>query len=153
MRFLPLGIDVRGRRCVVVGGGAVGTRKSLTLREAGARVTVISPAVSRGLAREIAAGRIRWVDEPFAERHLDGAHLVVMATDDRALNAAGAGIAARVGALVCDASSARRSTAIFGALLKDEGVTIATFSDGKNPSAARRKRDQIQRLLDEGKDP
>jgi siroheme synthase-like protein len=151
MRFLPVGLDVRGRSCVVVGGGAVGARKARSLARAGARVTVVSPVVNRDLARDIAADRVLWVREPFAERHLEGAWLVVMATDDGAVNAAGVEIAARGHALACDASSALRSTVVFGAHLEDEGVTIATFTGGRSPAKAKKKRDEIARLLEETK--
>ena len=43
LRFLPVGLNVRGRRCVVVGGGNVGTRKVGNLARAGADVTVVAP--------------------------------------------------------------------------------------------------------------
>ncbi len=46
LRFLPVGLDVRGQRCLVVGGGGVGTRKALTLARVGADVTVIAPALT-----------------------------------------------------------------------------------------------------------
>ena len=42
----PLFMDVTGRRCVVVGGGGVASRKARGLAESGARVTVISPEVT-----------------------------------------------------------------------------------------------------------
>lgn len=147
MRFLPVGLDVHARSCLVVGGGDVGTRKALTLTRAGAVVTVVSPTVTGELAAQIEAGRLRWVKGSFAEEHLDGAFLVVAATDDEALNAAIARAAARSGALVCDASSAERSQVIFGALLAGDGVTIAVFTDGRDPARARRTRDQIAELL------
>ncbi len=147
MRFLPLAVDVRTRRCVVVGGGSVGARKAKSLLRAGADVTVVSPEVNKELARKAEAGALRWVEEHFAPQHVAGAFLVVMATDDDALNAAGARLGAEAGALVCDASSARRSSVIFGALLEDEGVTVATFSDGHSPTRSKRKRDEIAAFL------
>lgn len=147
MRFLPFGIDVKQMSCTVVGGGAVGTRKALTLLRTGADVTVVSPAVSKDLVREIEAGRVRWVRERFAPKHLAGARLVVMATRDGRLNARGVRLAARRGALACDASSARRSRIIFGALLEHHGTTIAAFTDGRDPGRARRTRDEIEALL------
>lgn len=153
MRFLPLAIDVHTRRCVVVGGGAIGARKAKSLLRAGADVTVVAPEVTRELAREADAGALRWVEERFSPEHVAGAFLVVMATDDEALNAAGARLGDAAGALVCDASSALRSSAIFGALLEDGGVTVATFTDGKNPTRSRRKRDEIAGLLAKGKVP
>ena len=143
LRFLPIGLDVRGRSCLVVGGGDVGTRKALTLARAGANVTVVSPAVTPELAEQIEAGRAKWVHEPYREEHLGGAFLVVAATDDGALNAAVVRLASEHGALVCDASSGERSQVIFGALLEAEDATIAVFTGGRDPARARRTRDQI----------
>lgn len=147
MRFFPLAIDVSTRRCVVVGGGSIGARKAKSLVQAGADVTVVAPSATREVVRMAERGSLRWADEHFAPEHVAGAFLVVMATDDDALNAAGARLGAEAGALVCDASSSRRSSAIFGALLEDEGVTVATFSDGRSPARSKRKRDEIARLL------
>ncbi|MFH1921557.1 MAG: bifunctional precorrin-2 dehydrogenase/sirohydrochlorin ferrochelatase [Planctomycetota bacterium] len=151
LRYLPVGLDVRGKSCLVVGGGSVGTRKALTLTRAGAVVTVISPTVTGELAREIEAGRVRWVKDSFREEQLGGALLVVAATDDEALNATVGRLAARSGALSCDASSAERSQVIFGALLQRDDVTVAVFTGGRDPAEARRTRDQIASLLAEGR--
>jgi siroheme synthase-like protein len=147
MRFLPIALDVRHRACVVVGGGAVGCRKALKLAEAGAEVTVVSPKLGEGLLRAVEDGRVRWIKERFRSDHLVGAYVVVMATDDPVLNAAGALLAAQERALACDASSASHSQFIFGALLEDAGVTVATFTDGRDPALARRVRDEIAGLL------
>lgn len=147
MRFLPVGLDTRNRPCTVVGGGVVGTRKALTLARAGALVTVVAPEVTPELAGAIGAGRIRWVQERFRPEHLSDAFLAVMATDDPDLNAAGIQLAAQRGVLACDASSARHSRVIFGALLENDDVTIATFTDGRHPERARDARDEIAKLL------
>ena len=152
LRFLPVGLDVQGKSCLVIGGGDVGTRKALTLTRAGAIVTVISPTVTGELTEQIEAGRVRWVKDAFHEEHLGGAFLVVAATDDQALNAAVARAAAQGGALVCDASSAERSQVIFGALLEGDGVTIAVFTGGRDPAQARRTRDQIAKLIGRGRE-
>ena len=149
MRFLPVGLDLRHKTCLVVGGGVVGTRKVRTLLEAGANVKVVSPAVSGELSEQIEEGRVQWVRERIRADHFQGAFLVVMATDDPSLNAAGVQLASQHGALACDASSARHSQLIFGALLEHDGVTVATFTDGMDPSRARRTRDEIARLLEE----
>jgi len=143
LRFLPVGLDVQGKSCVVVGGGSVGTRKVRTLTRAGAIVTVISPTLTEELAEHVDAGRVRWVRNSFREVHLGRAFLVVAATDDEALNAAIVRTAAQQGALVCDASSAERSQVIFGALLTNDDATVAVFTDGRDPALARQTRDQI----------
>ena len=46
MRYYPIYLDMRGRNALVVGGGAVGSRKAQTLLRAGARVTVVSPLIA-----------------------------------------------------------------------------------------------------------
>lgn len=147
MRFLPLGLDLRDRPCTVVGGGAVGTRKALTLLEAGAHVTVVAPELSERLAAEVGTGRVRWVEAELEPRHLDGARLVVLATDDPATNQRGADAARERDILLCDATSSARSEVIFGALLENDGLTVATFTDGRDPGRARRARDGIAEWL------
>jgi siroheme synthase-like protein len=147
LRFLPVGLRVEGKSCLVVGGGAVGTRKVVTLARAGAIVTVVSPTVTKELAKRIDARSVHWVQAAFDEEHLSGAFLVVAATDDEALNAAVVGAAVQRGALACDASAAERSQVIFGALLEHDEVTVAVFTGGRDPAQARRTRDEIAKLL------
>ena len=55
----PAFLDLRGRRCVVVGGGPVGERKVRGLLSASARVAVVSPDLSPGLSELAAAGRVQ----------------------------------------------------------------------------------------------
>jgi uroporphyrin-III C-methyltransferase/precorrin-2 dehydrogenase/sirohydrochlorin ferrochelatase len=148
LRFLPVGLNVQGQNCIVVGGGSVGTRKVRTLVQAGAVVTVISPTVTEELGVEIQAGRARWVEESFQEQQLGDAFLVIAATDDAELNATIIQAAAKRGALICDASSADRSQVIFGALHTSDDATIAVFTGGRDPAHARRTRDRIADLLD-----
>lgn len=148
LRFLPVGLDLRDRSCLVVGGGVIGTRKALTLAHCGAAVTVVSPEVSAALAEAAAAGIVRHLAVRFEEAHLEGAFLVVAATDDEELNEMVARGAARSGALVCDASSAERSQVTFGAMLQRSGATVAVFTDGRDPARARRTRDRIASFLD-----
>ncbi len=150
LRFLPVGLDLRDRPCVVVGGGTIGARKALTLARAGARVTLVSPAVADGVRAAIAEGCIDWVRERFAPHHVDGAFLVVVATDDPAANTAVFEAAQRTRALVCDASSAERSQVSFGATLTHGDATIAVFTDGRDPGLARRTRDHIATLVERG---
>jgi siroheme synthase-like protein len=146
-RYLPLGIDLRGRRCIVVGAGEVGTRKALTLSRAGADVVVVAPEIADALAGAIDGGGIHFIRQPFREDHLEGAFLVVAATDDEAVNAAVVREAERHGALVCDASRGERSAVIFAALLDRNDVTVAVFTDGRDPALAARTRDRIRDLL------
>jgi siroheme synthase-like protein len=149
LKFLPVGIDVRGKECLVVGGGAVGTRKVATLARAGARVTIVSPTVTDELRSLTEQDTLRWIAGPYHESHARGAFLVVAATSDPQLNATVVDQARQAGALACDASSGNGSQLIFGALLESHGATIAVFTDGKDPAYARRTRDHLAHLIEQ----
>jgi len=152
MKYFPVGLDLNGRVCTVVGGGSIGTRKATALLEAGAAVTVVSPDATEEVARLAGEGRLHWRREAYQKSHLDGSLLAVAATDVEGVNARVVQDARERGVLVCDASSASRSEVIFGALHRSGGVILAVFSDGRNPSLARRTRDRIAALSDEWKE-
>jgi len=143
MKYLPIGLDIRGRDCLVVGGGAIGTRKVRNLIRAGGQVILISPEATEELAEMAASGDILWKQEGYREEHLHGAFLAIAATDDEGVNGRVVEGAKRLGILVCDASSGDRSQLIFGALHQGDGVTVAVFSDGEDPARARQTRDRI----------
>jgi len=146
MRYLPVGLDLEGRICIVVGGGAVGARKTATLLEAGARVTVVAPETGQEVSRLADQGTVRWKRRDYQPQDLDGAFLAVAATDDEGVNARVVRDAGERGILVCDASSASRSQVIFGAIHQKDPVIVAVFTEGKDPSLARRTRDRIRDL-------
>lgn len=120
------------------------------LLAAGADVTVVSPVLAETLVAMYESQQVNWIQDGYCEEHLEGAFLVVVATDDQSLNAKIVETAAEKRMLVCDASSADRSQLIFGALHKGEpDVTIAVFTDGRDPASARRTRDRIAGMLDQ----
>lgn len=87
MTFYPAFLDLRGKPCLVVGGGKVAYDKARALAKAGARVTAVAPEIRPALAR---LKGVRPVRRRFRPSDLGTAEsrpwLVVAATDDRALN-------------------------------------------------------------------
>ncbi len=146
-RYLTLGIDVSGWKCVVVGGGPIGTRKALKLAGGGARVTVVAPALGARLRAAAAAGKLAWRRARYAPACLAGARLAVAATDDPALNARIARDAEARGALCCVASPGRLSRVIFTAACERGGVAVAVHTHGRRCGLARRVRDAVRTLL------
>jgi siroheme synthase-like protein len=70
MKYYPVNLDLRERRCVVVGGGQVAERKTLSLLESGAEVTVVSPSLTPKLADLVASGKVLQVPALFQDAHL-----------------------------------------------------------------------------------
>ena len=99
MGYYPICVDMAGRPCLVVGGGPVAERKVAGLLEAGARLTVVSPAVTRRLDGWAGEGRIRWRRRGYVATDLVGQSLAFVATDDRAVTAGVARDARRAGVL------------------------------------------------------
>ncbi|WP_312881034.1 uroporphyrinogen-III C-methyltransferase [Thermomonospora cellulosilytica] len=83
-----LGLRLRGRRVVVVGGGRVAQRRVPALLAAGAQVVLVAPEVTPSLEDLIADGRITWQRRPYRTGDLDGAWLVQAVSDDPKVNEA-----------------------------------------------------------------
>jgi len=84
--FYPVFLDLRGRRCLVVGAGNVAARKAQSLLEAGAMVRVVSPEACEQVQELYAAGRLEWERRGFEETDLEGCYLVIGATGNPAVN-------------------------------------------------------------------
>ncbi len=146
--YLPLGIDVAGLRCLVVGGGRIGARKALTLATPGAAVTVLSPEISDRLRPAVEQGTVRWQQRRYDSGCLDGFVLVVAATDDPALNIEIGRDAEQRGILHCVVSPGRFSRIIFPAVHEHDGVAVAVHTNGRDCARARQVRDRIAAMLE-----
>jgi len=87
----PVNLLVSGKPCLVVGGGVVASAKVGGLIDCEAAVHVVAPVVRpalRALARDLTLpASLRWDERPYTPPDLDGAYLVITATDDPAVNA------------------------------------------------------------------
>lgn len=147
MRYYAVLLDLRGRSCVVVGGGGVAERKVDGLREAGASITVVAPALTPGLRARVAAGEVAHVGRGYHAGDLAGAHLAMAATDDVVVNAAIAEEARRRGVWLNAADDPPRCDFILPAVLRRGPLTVAVSSGGESPALARVVRDWLEAEL------
>jgi len=142
-------IALHGERliAVVIGGGSVGTRKALALVEAGAQVRVVSPEITAGLKDAELARRLTVLRESYRAEQLDGATLVIAATDSREANARIAVDAHSRGKLVNITDFPDEGNFHTMALHRSGDVTIAVSAGGV-PGAAARIRDAIAERFD-----
>ncbi len=133
----PMNVNLEGRRCIVLGGGAVALRKVRTLLEAGAEVILLSPVASEelsGLARD---GRIIWRQESFRQGELPKGFLLIAATDDELANRQAIDEAKAAGMLVNAPAQPELSDFSVPAKLK-RGELLITVSTGDHSPACSR---------------
>ncbi len=131
-----LGLRLGGRRVVVVGGGAVATRRIPALLDTGADIVLVSPAVTASLEDLAAAGRIRWEERGYADGDCAGAWLVCACTDDPAVNAAVAAGAEQQRTWCVRADDAQASAAWTPASGRADDVRVGVLSGDPRHSAA-----------------
>ena len=131
-----LGLRLSDRRVLVVGGGAVATRRIPALLDVGADIVLVSPAVTASLEDLAAAGRIRWEERGYADGDCAGAWLVCACTDDPAVNAAVAAAAEQQRTWCVRADDAQLSAAWTPASGRADDVRVGVLSGDPRHSAA-----------------
>ena len=149
MRYFPLFLDLRERLVVVVGGGPVAERKVLLLAASGARLLVVAPRLTAGLAAAARSGRLEHRARRFEAGDVDGARLVVAATGDRAVNRAVAEAAEARGVVVNVVDDLELSSGIVPAIVDRSPIVIAVSTAGTAPALARRVRALLEAAVDE----
>jgi len=145
MKHYPAFLCLRDRLCVVVGGGRVAERKALTLFDAGADLTVISPTLTPALHELAAKGKISHHQRTFDESGLHGAFLAVAATGDAAVNTAVARFCKAHNILVNVVSPPEESTFIVPSVVEQGDLLVAVSTGGSSPALARKIREDLQK--------
>ncbi|MDE2261958.1 MAG: uroporphyrinogen-III C-methyltransferase [Gammaproteobacteria bacterium] len=147
MDYLPVFLQLRAARAVIVGGGRIAARKADLLLRAGARVTVVAPRLHEDLHSRAAAGDLTYLPESFLPAHLDGAVIAIAATGLRDVNTAVSQAARERGVPVNVVDDASLSTFIFPAIIDRSPVMVAVGSAGQAPVLARWVRERIEAIL------
>jgi uroporphyrin-III C-methyltransferase/precorrin-2 dehydrogenase/sirohydrochlorin ferrochelatase len=144
MDFLPVFQNVQGRRCLVVGGGAVGARKAGVLLEAGARVRVVAPQIEDELK---AHANLEAVLARFEPQHLEGMALVIAATNDRAVNKQVSELAQARNIPVNVVDDPELCSFIMPAILDRSPLMVAFSSGGASPVLTRMMRGKLETVI------
>jgi len=141
--YFPVFMDLRSRRCLVVGGGDVAVRKARLLLRAGGHVLVVAPALNAE-AQRLVGPQFCHVAREYRALDLDGVVLAIAATDDRAVNSAVArdAMARQLPVNVVDAPEL--CSVIVPALVDRSPLLFAVGSGGGAPVLARSWRARIE---------
>ncbi len=147
MNFLPIFMNLTGRRCLVVGGGDVATRKACLLHKAKAQVYLVSPHVTEGLQEAIDAGLYEYRQGEFTAEDLNGCYLVIAATDNESVNAHIAQLADQRCILANVADDAEAGHFILPSIIDRSPIQIAVSSGGASPVLARLLRVRLETMI------
>lgn len=142
MPLFPIFLDLRGKKVLIVGGGHVALRKAERLAPYGASITAVAPEFAPGFA---ALSGVTALERRFQPGDVEGAALVIAATDDAELNAAVSELCAWEGIPVNVVDDLALCSFVFPALVRRGELSVGISTGGASPSAAQ----YIRRLVEE----
>jgi precorrin-2 dehydrogenase/sirohydrochlorin ferrochelatase len=144
MSYYPILIQLKGMKAVVVGGGVVAQRKIDTLLAYHADVHVISRELTPKLGKYLEERRIKLCGHEFEDSHLDGAFIVIAATDDPLLNRRVSKKASARGLLVNAVDQPTDCNFIVPSVLRRGDLLVAVSTSGKSPAFAKKIREELE---------
>jgi precorrin-2 dehydrogenase len=149
LRYYPVNLDIQNRKCLVVGGGSVGTRKVMTLLECGAVVTVVSSDVAEELLELAEKKMIKLKRRPYRSSDIDGMFLVIGATDNEELNRQINKDAEHQNKLCNIADRPEACNFILPSIVNRGNLVIAISTSGKSPAFAKKMRQDLEKEFGE----
>ena len=144
MRYYPVNLDIKGRQCLVVGGGRVGSRKVDTLVQCGAVVTVVSAEVSPTVKQLADEKAILLKQRAYRASDVEGMFLVIGATDNETLNRQINADAERLNLLCNIADRPEICNFILPAIVRRGSFVMAISTAGKSPAFAKHVRKRLE---------
>lgn len=147
MSLLPVFLRLERRPCLVVGGGTVALAKIESLLNAGAAITVVSPAATPRVRQLADAETLLWHQRVFAAADLDSVFLVIAATNDSSVNHAVYEEALRRNVICNAVDDPPNCDFYFGSVVARGDLQIAISTAGESPALAQHLRREIDALL------
>ncbi len=141
--YYPVFLNLQGRRCVVIGGGQIAEGKVLKLIDSGAKISVISPDATQGIRDAAHRGAIEFIPREYQSGDLEGAFLVIAATNDRVVNQEIFEEAENLGVLLNAVDDPDRCSFIAPSIVERGPVTLAISTGGASPALARKLRETL----------
>ncbi len=141
-KYYPVFLNINGKKCVVAGGGNVAWRKVCSLKEAGARVTVVSPEFCPELEKETGIERIK---QKYDEMFLKEAFVVIASTDSEEINKKIYYDAIKRGQLVNVVDKPEFCTFIVPASVMRGDLCISISTGGASPALAHHIRESLEK--------
>jgi siroheme synthase-like protein len=141
--YYPVYLNLAGKKAVILGGGYVAEGKVAALLEAGVKLTIISPQATPGIQEAARRGDLEWQQRVYQPGDLQGAALVIAATNVWSVNQEICQEAEGLGILLNVCDDPDLCNFIAPALVKRGPVTLAISTGGASPALARKLRETL----------
>ena len=142
--YYPVYLNLKGRRCVIVGGGTVAEGKIARLLDSGADIRVVSPDATAGIRQFTDDGAVQWEQRRYQEGDLDGAFIAIAATNVREVNRQIFEEAELKGVMLNAVDDPPNCSFIAPSIVQRGPVTLAISTSGVSPALARKLRESLQ---------
>jgi siroheme synthase, N-terminal domain len=143
--YYPVMLQLRGERCIIIGGGRIAERKVQGLLEAGAdQVILVSPQITLRLQELAAGGLLQWQCRTYQPSDAEGARLLFAATDDAGLNRLIAEDGRRAGAWVNTVDEEAGRGFLNPAVVRRGDLLIAVSATGASPALSIRLKRELE---------
>jgi uroporphyrin-III C-methyltransferase/precorrin-2 dehydrogenase/sirohydrochlorin ferrochelatase len=150
MDFFPIFLDIKHKHCLVVGGGSVAERKTASLLKSGADLFLVSPDLTQNLATWRDMGQFTHRSREFQEEDLEGAYLIIAATNDPTVNHQISLLADERRIPVNVVDQPERCSFILPSVIDRSPVVAAISTSGTSPVLARLIRSRLESLIPAG---
>lgn len=147
MDFLPIFFDVKGKSCLVVGGGEVASRKVRFLQQAGGKVHVVAPELDEELVHQLSSGKITHRAGEFVNEDLENHVLVIAATDNETTNQQVSQQARQMNLPVNVVDAPHLCSFIVPSIIDRSPVVVAVSSGGSSPVLARLVKSKLETII------
>ncbi|MFN3479390.1 MAG: bifunctional precorrin-2 dehydrogenase/sirohydrochlorin ferrochelatase [Thermodesulfovibrionales bacterium] len=144
--YYPIYLDLKGKKCIIVGGGRVAERKCRCLIKNGADVTVISPTITKRLEDYKSKGRIRHLPRLYRRGDIESAFLAIAATDSQEINERVYTEATDKNILLNVVDNPDFCNFIVPSVFERGDLKIAISTSGSSPAIAKRIRKELEAL-------
>jgi len=148
VKYYPVALNIKGKDCLVAGGGSVAYRKIMQLIKSGACVKVVAADVIKGIERLETKGRIKLIKRKYKRADINNMFLVVAATGDSSVNKKIFDHTRSKNILLNAADSPDCCDFIMPAVLTKGRITITVSTGGTAPYASVLVKKRIDKLMD-----
>lgn len=147
MNYLPLSIDVSGKKCLIVGGGDIAFRKARILQKYNAQIHLVAIDIHPDLKEFLEQGAHTFFVRPYHHQDLDACSLVIAATNNAELNQHIHDDAKQRNLLVNVVDHPDLSNFIFPSLIDRSPISVAVSSNARSPILARLLRAHLETVI------